>query len=144
MQNWLQDKTSMTAKLREHDPALRIEILQEGFENPTLSEAQALSLAVSKRVFVREVLMVSAEPWLFARSVFHPDIENGPFKEFFHFGSRPLGEVLFSQPEIKRIKMEVVESPEHYPSRTSLFLILDLPMYMTEIFLPNCPLVIPS
>jgi len=140
---WLQDKGSMTKRLREYGE-IQIEILCEDFALPNPVEQAALQLQANQKAFVREVLMLGSAPWVYARSVFHPEIGNGAFEALFHFGTRPLGELLFSDPSIARLSIQEITCPQRYLCRQSLFTIVQWPMIMTEIFLPECPLSLGS
>jgi chorismate--pyruvate lyase len=105
---------------------------------------------------VREVsLQCGEEPLVVARSIIPASILRGAQRHLASLGSRPLGEVLFSDPKLKRLGLElaVVENAEWLPERfhaldiagsadeiwgrRSLYSVAHGNLLVTEFFLPS-------
>ncbi|WP_150112023.1 chorismate--pyruvate lyase family protein [Marinospirillum insulare] len=101
--SWLQEKGSLTLRLKSH--------AQQDFKVSVLSEKVILAPAnevallgcIKQRAWVREVLLeVDGEPWVFARSVLPLNTQGGLRRRLTQVGNTALGQVLFSDPLIKR------------------------------------------
>jgi len=103
---------------------------------------------------IREVLLYCGdEPWVFARSVLPRKTLTGPRRFLGKLGNRPLGEILFSDPNIQRDALEVAEikkgqrmfncatgclanPPDFVWGRRSVFYLHKKSLLVNEVFLP--------
>ena len=114
---------------------------------------------------IREVfLYCDDEPWVFARTVIPRSTLTGKQKYLANLGSRPLGAVLFADPNMRRDHFEVacmrpeellythanqlhtdqnnIDGPDFIWGRRSAFYLSNKPLLVNEIFLPaiaKCP-----
>lgn len=103
---------------------------------------------------VREVELLCHEvPLVFARTVIPAASLRGPAKRLTLLGERPLGEVLFADPRMRRGQMEVARLQPRHPlfgvatadlqqrpdeiwGRRTLFHLGDASLLVNEVFLP--------
>lgn len=155
VQNWLKTPGSLTARLKSQCPNLEVVVLSEQFEVPLLSESQKLGLQYNEEAWVRCVaLKCQNHNWIYARTII-PDLNpQNPWQELKSLGNKPLGEVLFDMPSIKRSPFEFSKDTLAYwpylmnhlnnqtlaykPSfaRRSVFKQNGAPLLLTEVFLP--------
>ena len=66
-------------------------------------EARALGLRLGAWAWIREVqLLGDGQPWVFARTLIPADTLRGRGRRLTRLGTRPLGEVLFTDPGVRR------------------------------------------
>ncbi|WP_066959978.1 chorismate lyase [Microbulbifer sp. Q7] len=102
---WLQHPGSLTAALKHLSKGqFSVQILHQGWHTPQLEERRALKLKDRTRALIREVLLYgnSEQPWVYARSVLPERTLAGKCRYLRNLDNRPLGELLFSQPDIRR------------------------------------------
>ncbi|QCU91029.1 chorismate--pyruvate lyase family protein [Thiomicrorhabdus sediminis] len=152
--DWLKTKQSLTARIRQLCPNMKVIVLSEKMERPLLDEAKALGLPFDDNAWVRCVLLqCNQHSWVYARTVIpNLDMDN-PWHQLQHLGDKPLGEVLFEQSNIERSNFEFCSQPisewpylaenVNYPNlqwrsfgRRSLFTKQQNPLLLTEVFLP--------
>lgn len=95
-------------------------VLGQHLAYPLPSEACALKLDRRVYVWVREVqLLCDERPLVFARTVIALPNLRGPLQRLAHLGTRPLGEVLFADPRVRRSHVEAacVGSAHHLHRR---------------------------
>ena len=157
--DWLFDPNSLTKRLRATCRGdFRVSVLRQYRARPLPSEAHVLKLQRRGFVWVREVqLLCDSQPWVFARTLIPQRSMQGRCRYLTRLGTRPLGEVLFSDPLLRRGQVQVAriaasqrlhrrafaglpEPPEAIWGRRSLFFIGSRPVLVCEIFLPNLPL----
>lgn len=144
-QAWLTDTSSLTQKLRQYCPGLRVEIISEGFDTPLHDEAQNLRLPTQQQAWLRQIrLMCGDQPLVYARSVMPHFTTRNPWWHIKHLGHQPLGEVLFNQPQLKRSDFEFCQAawPKQGSSspllaRRCCFYNQNAPLLLTEVFLPQ-------
>jgi chorismate lyase len=154
---WLLDRGSLTQRLQTASNAgMRVRVLSQRWERPRLSERQALGIDDSALALVREVILeCNGEPWVFARSILPALTLTGRLHHLRRFGSRSLGELLFSSRGISREDFEVARigagqrlahalEPLPAPAwgRRSVFRLDGRALLVAEIFLPQCRLAI--
>jgi chorismate lyase len=142
LQSWLHEQNSMTVRLKKFCRQLTVDVVQEGFcaaEKLSEYERQAL-LAVDGSVFwTREVLLCGdGVPWLAGRTVVPESSLVGTETQLLNLGSAPLGQFLFSVPDLQREFLRVAKSDRLW-GRSSLFKLRDKPLLLTELFLPESP-----
>lgn len=132
-------------------------MLGQYWARPSRSEARNLKLSRKGYVWVREVhLLCDEQPWVFARTLIPLSTLHGRGRHLMRLGSRPLGEVLFTDPQVNRGPMEAAciqvgqrlhrrafgereESLDPIWGRRSIFHIDGQPLLVCEIFLPDLP-----
>lgn len=149
-QSWLFDRGSLTQRLIELSHRhFRVQVLREDWRNPMQWERTALGLPVRHTALVREVaLLCNEKPLVYARSVLPASTLVGENRRLKHLGNKPLGAALFSAPTLKR--EPIVFAPIYHLktapyvthknpayARCSVFYMLDKPLLVSEIFLPE-------
>ncbi|MEY3201131.1 MAG: Chorismate pyruvate-lyase [Pseudomonadota bacterium] len=100
---WATHVGSLTAKLRERYPDLRVKVLRQTRARPHVDECAALGIAPTDFAWIRDVVLLSGNtPLVVAHSVLPPQNLVGAWSLFSALGARPLGEVLFTDPAITR------------------------------------------
>ncbi len=120
-------------------------------------EARALGLRLGAWAWIREgQLLGDVQPWVFARTLIPADTLRGRGRRLTRLGTRPLGEVLFTDPGVRRGPVAIARiaagqrlhqrafAADAEPSdplwgRRSLFWIAERPLLVCEIFLPDLP-----
>ena len=153
---WLFDEGSLTRRiLLRCENNFRVEVLSQEWKRPMLNEAFRLGMHSEHHALIREVLLYCGDtPWVFARSVLPKKTLTGRRRFLGKLGSRPLGEILFSDPNIKRDALEIAEikkgqrmytcateclpsQPESVWGRRSVFYLHKKPLLVNEVFLPS-------
>lgn len=155
---WLLDPASLTRRIRAACTGqFRVEVLAEGWARPEYSEARELGIRTGSWGFVREVqLLCDEHPWVYARTVIPRSTLTGPQRQLTRLKTRPLGEVLFADPTMRRGPVEIARltpcdklypaatrhlapRPEAVWGRRSLFTLSGKPLLVCEVFLPGIP-----
>ncbi len=155
IQSWLSTKGSLTARLRQQCPELKVQILSERLEVPLHNELLALQMQANEQAWVRCVLLqCEQQNWVYARTVIPNLNAQNPWESLQKLGDKPLGEVLFEMPTIQRtpfafaklplqswpyLKPSLAKDQHSKPSfaRRSVFLQQQAPLLLTEVFLPG-------
>jgi chorismate lyase len=157
LSHWLFDTQSLTQRIKQHcNQQFEVKIIQQGWQKPQLDEANQLGLAPHQYALVREVyLLCHQQPFVYARSIIPQKTLKTNRACLGKLGTRPLGEILFSSPSVKRGKIYVSHFEENHtlykkmaitknnfsatnPSfwgRRSLFFLQSNPMLVSEIFI---------
>lgn len=147
---WLLDPSSLTAKLKAMTQSFEVQVL--GHHETELLANEKPWLGDENSAAVREVLLwCNGEPWVFARSVFPPSAQVNQQLSLGTLGNRPLGEHLFSQPDLARSAIELCHFEKHskvgqlhqqlgYPAQTlwgrrSCFYAAGQKVLVAEVFL---------
>ncbi|CAI8778919.1 chorismate--pyruvate lyase family protein [Methylocaldum szegediense] len=157
LHSWLFETGSLTRRVRDLcGGEFRLRVLQQDWLRPFADESRALRLRPSRVALVREVsLQCGEEPLVVARSIIPASIRRGAQHHLASLGNRPLGEVLFSDPKLRRLGLELavvekaerlpgsldvldtVESSERIWGRRSLYAIAHGNLLVAEFFLPS-------
>jgi len=156
MAPWLFEQGSLTRRILRHcTNTFRVEVLSQKWQRPMLNEALRLGAHPEHHALIREVLLYCGDtPWVYARSVLPRKTLTGPRRFLGKLGNRPLGEILFSDPTIKRDELEIAEikkgqrmyscateilnsPPDFIWGRRSIFYLHKKPLMVNEIFLPS-------
>ncbi len=156
MVHWLRDTGSLTARLKGIcDAGFSVRLLSQGWRKPLYSEGRMLKMRQGEVAIVREVeLMCDDAAWVFARTIIPASSLRGPARRLSMLGTKPLGEVLFSDPRMQRGPVEVARlqprhslfavassslnaKPDRLWGRRTLFYLAGVPLLVNEIFLPN-------
>lgn len=151
--SWLNHRESLTRRLKQHCDCFEVQVLNERIESLDDNEQNLLNAGIGDQFWVREVyLFGDGKPWVFARSVMPVDKKSSELSQIQKLNQKPLGEMLFSNPNLQ-IKARLVAqfsptqrlNPSSNSTATSLWgrrTLFDLghyPLIVTEIFLPDSP-----
>jgi chorismate--pyruvate lyase len=157
LSNWLLDSGSLTRKVIQAcgQHCFRVRLLHQGWGSPLNSERRLLRSRRGVTMLVREVeLLCNEVPWVFARTLIPATSLQRSVKRLSQLGERPLGAVLFSDPNVQRGVTQfarlqakhplfmaacthVDEMPETLWGRRTLFTLSGRPLLVNEIFLPG-------
>ncbi|CAM4171083.1 chorismate lyase [Pseudoalteromonas ostreae] len=151
-QDWLLEPNSLTAKLKTQCVEFSVKVLSE--KEFVLNTSQQQLLDCSQRIGInREVLllcdgipMVYAQSWL-------PATDDMQQQQLLALGNRPLGDVIFQHPDLKRTEIEIARFDCQHPvqqlvsqyyavakplwGRRSIFSLAQSRFLVAEIFLPE-------
>lgn len=149
------DSGSMTKNLKElSKQRLTLKVLKHHWQKPKSSESEILSLSKEWGIG-REVVMSGAgKPWLYGRVYFPESVVKAHGNNFLFLGEKPLGEILFSHPQIRRSNFSVArltsvhreyqdaalaleQSPEYLWARRSEFYMPTGAISLLEVFSPG-------
>ena len=159
MADWLLDRGSLTQRLRRACAGrFRVCVLRQGWTRPDRDEARILDLRLDAWAWTREVRLLGDErPWVFARTLIPARTLRGRGRRLTQLGTRPLGHVLFTDPDVRRGPVEIArimagqrlhrwafaglaEPPDAIWGRRSVFHIDErCPLLVCEFFLPDLP-----
>ena len=132
--NWLLDGQSLTAKLRDKYKDFKVNVLSQEQDNPYDCELKLLEAHSNQTFIVREVELIGSQiPVVIARSLIPLSEDTN---EILKIGAKPLGEILFNDPEIKRGHLEVGSFNDSW-ARRSTFKIGKTKLLVSEIFLES-------
>jgi len=132
--NWLLDGQSLTAKLRDKYKDFKVNVISQEQDNPYDCELKLLEATSNQTFIVREVELIGSQvPVVIARSLIPLTQDTN---EILKIGAKPLGEILFNDPEIKRGHLEVGSFNESW-ARRSTFKIRKTKLLVSEIFLES-------
>jgi chorismate--pyruvate lyase len=148
---WVLDRGSLTQRLIQASSGhFKVNVKFQGWDYPTLDEANALNMPKRQFALIREVeLMCFNEAWVVARTVIPHTTLTGPERALMSLGNKPLGDFLFQCSSMKRGVLELRHHRGHLfqPSshlashlaliaRRSVFLLHNKPLLVSEFFLP--------
>lgn len=107
--SWLLEPGSLTARLRQQFGAgFRVVLLRQSWQRPFIEESCLLRLAPGQRCIVREVSLQDGEtPLILARSIIPAKTLHGADRRLANLGTQPLGHILFSDPRLRKLQLEV-------------------------------------
>lgn len=155
---WVIDQGSLTrAVVQACDGRFRVQVQRQGWGGALPSERRLLQMKPGLTSLLREVkLLCDQTPWVFARTLIPATSLRGRARLLARLRDRPLGAVLFADPNTERRAIEVARlTPRHalYQSacshlwrkpvelwgRRTLFAYAGQPLLVNEIFLPAAP-----
>ncbi|PKI16384.1 chorismate--pyruvate lyase family protein [Colwellia sp. 12G3] len=167
LKDWLLDEGSLTARLKSRGENFEVKVIGEQQQLCSAEEACAL-IKVDEPILVREVILYCDNvPQVFARSLLPLASLTGKEKALAHLGEQPLGQVLFNNPSLQRMrlelsafasdssvailaaKLEIMHSIDKLPvnavitenkalwGRRSIFMVDNKPLMVAEVFLPD-------
>jgi len=155
---WLLDPESLTLRLQQLCPGrFEVRVVSQRQDRPTRSESRALRMRNGAHALIRQVqLLCDGKPWIFARTVIPRDSLRGRLKRLARLGTRPLGGVLFTDPDMRRGVVELAcirpgqtlyapatehlrQRPPAIWGRRSVFTLARKPLLVSEVFLPAFP-----
>ncbi len=151
LQSWLEDGGSFIQRLKKHGLQPRVFVLRENWLFPEPAEQASLNIPPRQYAFIREVeIRHLQQPLMYARTVVPVRVLTGPERLLAHLGTRSLGSVLFSYPQLKRSPFEIntchleAYSSEPLWERQSLFTIKRKQLLLREVYLPPLVSIIES
>ncbi len=160
---WLFEVDSLTQRLRQMcNGRFQVQVVRQARMRPLADERDALDMRNHEYALVRMVyLRCDEQPWVFARTVIPLRTLSGAQRRLGCLGTRPLGEVLFTDHSMRRSAVEVarlvpgsmlfelataratasaVTSPMQQSQdiwgRRSVFYLQGKPLLVSEFFLP--------
>lgn len=145
--SWLNERGSLTARLRETWGDVSVEVIEEGLSMPLSHEADRLAMPAGEEAWVRCVwLRCHGQARLYARTVIPQWGPRNPWVQVQQLGRQPLGELLFRATDLERSAFEWCGDAD-WPSpasdaahvnalaRRCLFRREGAPLLLTEAFL---------
>ncbi|RUM81207.1 MAG: chorismate lyase [Candidatus Thioglobus sp.] len=127
---WLDDEQSLTAKLKQKFDDFSVNVLSQIQTTPHNNENEMLDF--EGQSVIREVqLLGNHQVVVFARSVIPV---TGDTQAILKIGSKPLGEILFNDPDIKRGQLQITHTGSTW-GRRSTFTIGTTKLLVSEFFL---------
>ncbi|MBA5607638.1 chorismate lyase [Duganella sp. FT3S] len=155
LRHWLTGGGSLTAKLKDHSQAFRVQCLHQRPGRCLTDETAAIGLHRPGRVWEREVLLrCDNRPVVFGHTVVPMSATATDWPLFSALGERSLGSTLFGDPLVRRGALQYARLRAGHPlmQRASAALELDRPqilyarrclyrrrqgmLLVTEVFLP--------
>lgn len=156
LRSWLQEKGSLTVRLKRHYADFAVKPLRQGWIKPNLDERSLLGIPPGQSVWVREVWLTgNGQPKVFAHSIISRRHLRGPWHTLRRIGRRPLGGALFADARVQRGNLHFKKLPVVHPlyqsvasrmrvthgqalwARRSLFRLHQYSLLVTEVFLPE-------
>ena len=154
VQSWTYESGSLTQRLRAiYGNAVTVNVLFQQWRVPFLTERKLLGLHEQRICLTREVLLhANGKPLILARTIMPAATIKVANRSLSKLGSRPLGEVIFSYPQLERIAMDVtlINPNEWTPraldvayikqpiwGRRTVYAIKHRQMLVSEFFLPE-------
>jgi len=129
---WIRDDQSLTQKLKKRYPDFRVEVHKQ--EESAIYNHEINHLGNEENFIVREVsLYGNNQPVVFARSVIP---KNTKTESILKIGNKPLGEILFTDPNILRESIEVTFHNDTW-GRRSVFVLYNSRILVSEFFLKD-------
>jgi chorismate lyase len=109
VRSWLFESHSLTARLRAaFGMGIGVRVLRQCWTAPYFDEAKLLGLRHGRFGLIREVVLHDRGiPLVLARSIIPPEALHGAQCRLAHLGNRPLGELLFAYPGLRREALEL-------------------------------------
>lgn len=82
------------------------------------------------------VLVGNNTPWVLAHTLIPEFSLTGPLKRVLELNEKPLGEYLFSHPDLIRSGIDITPTADNTWGRRSLFYLFEKPIMVAEFFLP--------
>ncbi len=157
--SWVYEAGSLTRRLRGYyGDSFRVKILFHQWRTPFLSERKPLHLRHGQYCLVREVLLhADGKPLLVARTILPARTIRIAKRNLSHLGTRPLGEVIFSYPDLERLQLDIctveadtwrsdlrrqVETGQTVWGRRTVYAIKKQPLVVGEFFLEGALAVV--
>jgi len=108
--DWLLEQGSLTARIKNtFSEPFSVSVKAQGWAKPFLSDAQCLNQRPQVYGLVREVLLnIAGKPVVFARTTLPRNVAHD-LQDLTHLGTKPLGEVIFSYPDLQRVGLDLAK-----------------------------------
>ena len=137
---WLFDSSSLTKLLIQKSTGdFRVEVReQEWLQLPNPAVRSCFGpLATEHKFWSRKVVLVGDNtPWVLAHTLIPEFSLTGPLKSVLELNEKPLGEYLFSHPDLIRSSIDITPIAGDSWGRRSLFYLFEKPIMVAEFFLP--------
>jgi chorismate--pyruvate lyase len=152
---WLQDHQSLTLRLQQHYKKFQVLPLSVAYGKAYADESKMLNISPRTFVLKRDVFLQGDEKnVVFAHSVLPKKILRGQWMGLKSLGAKPLGAMLFANPQVKRTALRykklsrqhvlnkslqkyMADAPKLLWARRSVFSYRGAEMIVTEVFLPH-------
>jgi len=153
---WLTDSGSLTRRLQAHNQTdFSVQVLGNHWMKPLPDECLCLGVPMTQMAYQREVRLMDGDTAnVYARTVVPLTTYQAMQQRFNSLGNKPLGEILFTDPSVKRGPIEIaclkpgqwlyeiaLLEEDSYPAelwgRRSKFYIDGNVLLVNEIFLPS-------
>lgn len=152
--DWLVHVGSLTARIRSRCEDFRVRLAGQRRMCPFEDERAPLGLRSGESAWVREVVLLSGNaPLVFAHTVLPAPHARGSWRLLAGLGTKPLGELLFTDPLVSREALRYARLDARYPlygravahsgvrpdrlwARRSLFRRDGRAILVSEVFLP--------
>ena len=139
-QKWLLDSGSLTQLLIQKSRGnFRVEVIAEEWISLPVAAVRSCfgPLASEHKFWSRKVvLMGDNTPWVLAHTLIPRFSLVSPLKKVLELDDKPLGEYLFSHPDLIRSGMDITPFAVDSWGRRSLFYLFEKPIMVAEFFLP--------
>lgn len=154
--SWLTSTDSLTRRLQTYNKhGFSVELLGNCWIKPLTDEAISLGLPMAEHIYQREVRLMDGDTAnVYARTVIPRTTYMAMQHRFNSLGNKPLAELLFTDPQVKRGEIEIAclkpgqwlyemavldedYRPEMLWGRRSVFYLSGNKLLVNEIFLPT-------
>lgn len=151
-QSWLLEPNSLTAKLKSHGRDFSVQVLSETRFALNKQQQQLLSCQLTQGINREVLLWCNGHPMVYAQSWLPVSIDMQQ-QQLLELGDKPLGDVIFRHPDLKRTEIEVASFDQYHPvqqlaeqpldsasplwGRRSIFSLAQSRFLVSEIFLPK-------
>lgn len=151
---WLTHRGSLTRLIQDRCEHFRVEPVFQALATACVDELEVMQLRRRTQALVREVyLRCNETPVVFAHSIVRREHLRGAWRGLGRLGNQSLGTMLFTNPLIQRTPLAFRKLKPYHPlferacrqlqmrpgslwARRSLFILLQQPILVTEVFLP--------
>ena len=137
---WLYDPSSLTQRLiKKSNNHFSVELVAEEWLEIDRAEHRSHfgPLAVGHRFWSRKVILKGNNiPWVMAHTLVPEHSLFSPLKQVLELNTKPLGEYLFSHPDLIRTELDITPFRNDCWGRRSLFYLYKKPVMVAEFFLP--------
>jgi chorismate--pyruvate lyase len=151
--NWLRESGSLTRRLKLLcGEQFNVSVQYQHWAKPTVGEQHVLGIRNGEYANIREVMLRRQDEVLVvARTIIPRQMLVGRQRHLISLGTKPLGEVIFAEPGLKRSRFETAAiNPQSCQSqvlddddynetiwgRRSCYILHHKPILISEIFLP--------
>lgn len=121
LRDWLRAPGSLSRRLAQLGQKFEVQILRQGTAPLRAPELQALGLPRHGCTFVREVILrVDGQALVWARSSLHASALAGPWRALKGLGSKPLANLLYADPRVKRSELSPKRIARHGHTRRQM------------------------
>ena len=140
-QRWLLDPGSLTQQLiKKSRNQFKVQVLAEHWStlNSTALASHFGPVSKQHRFWSRKVVLLGqGQPWVMAHTLVPEHSLFSPLRQVLELKTKPLGEYLFSHPDLVRAEMRITPFAEDCWGRRSLFYLFGKPVMVAEFFLPQ-------
>ena len=108
---WIFEELSLTRRIKKDcGNKFGLTVLRQRRNKPFPDEARLLNIARYQHALVREVVLHCGQlPLITARTIIPWATLRGAQRRLSYLGNRPLGEVIFAYPELKRLSLDLAK-----------------------------------